>query len=323
MNAFHKGARKFPPCLWRGRDFLHFSRPHTTAVDPYAFHCVHGAHVVAARYLHELCVARVYISADGRLRAVDAVARECGRMRRGEETHIADVCVCVGVCACVCVLERESVCTSYQTGTLRLPAPQAADMRDGGSQASLPDCIPLHARSDWPAEPTLLSPVRFPDDRTCMDYRVLGAGVGSGPCHAEREDQIVPTLRCRRAGADSLGQSSALHACFGRRDLNEHTALLTSRILANGRREGFVIDGEDPAGINVHEQNYTVLDASAAAPRVGIHTARCCSSSANAGSLAMDAFAGRRPRCVERRDGARTGARTRPQDGAGHEPSGE
>ena len=59
------------------------------------------------------------------------------------------------------------------------------------------------------------------------------------------------------------GTVVTLRDLSARADLNERTALLPSKVLANGRREGFVIDGDAPEGINVHEKNYTVVDASA------------------------------------------------------------
>lgn len=59
------------------------------------------------------------------------------------------------------------------------------------------------------------------------------------------------------------GTVVTLRDLSARADLNERTALLTSKVLANGRREAFVIDGDAPEGINVHEKNYTVVDESA------------------------------------------------------------
>jgi hypothetical protein len=75
-----------------------------------------------------------------------------------------------------------------------------------------------------------------------------------------------------------------------RADLNEHTALLTSTVLSNGRREAFVIDGDVPEGINVHERNYAVVDASAAARASAYNQLGAMFTHAERWSLGMDAF---------------------------------
>lgn len=53
-----------------------------------------------------------------------------------------------------------------------------------------------------------------------------------------------------------------LHDLTSRADLNGETALLTSKVLENGRHEAFVLVNGDrekrPEGINIHDKNFTV-----------------------------------------------------------------